>query len=93
MTMGGVVAHKIYWNKSKLASGDKDLRNEFVDQIREAVEVAKRVNAKWMTVVPGRVDLGQEMGYQTANVVEALRRASAILEPHGLIMVLEPLNW
>jgi hydroxypyruvate isomerase len=39
------------------------------------------------------VDLGQEMGYQTANVVEALRRASAILEPHGLIMVLEPLNW
>ena len=93
MTMGVFVAHKIYWNKPNLASGDKDLQNEFVDHIRESVEVAKRVNAKWMTVVPGHVDLGQEMGYQTANVVEALRRASAILEPHGLIMVLEPLNW
>ena len=93
MTMGVFVAHKIYWNKPNLASGDKDLRNEFVDHIRESVEVAKRVNAKWMTVVPGHVDLGQEMGYQTANVVEALRRASAILEPHGLVMVLEPLNW
>jgi len=93
MTMGVFVAHKIYWNKPNLASGDKDLQNEFVNHIRESVEVAKRVNAKWMTVVPGHVDLGQEMGYQTANVVEALRRASAILEPHGLIMVLEPLNW
>jgi len=93
MTMGVFVAHKIYWNKPNLASGDKDLQNEFVDHIRESVEVAKRVNAKWMTVVPGHVDLDQEMGYQTANVVEALRRASAILEPHGLVMVLEPLNW
>ena len=93
MTMGVFVAHKIYWSKPNLASGDKDLQNEFVDHIRESVEVAKRVNAKWMTVVPGHVDLGQEMGYQTAHVVEALRRASTILEPHGLIMVLEPLNW
>ena len=93
MTMGVFVAHKIYWNKPNLASGHKDLQNEFVDHIRESVEVAKRVNAKWMTVVPGHVDLGQEMGYQTAHVVEALRRASTILEPHGLIMVLEPLNW
>jgi len=93
MTMGVFVAHKIYWNKPNLASGDKDLQNEFVDHIRESVEVAKRVNAKWMTVVPGHVDLGQEMGNQTAHVVEALRRASTILEPHGLIMVLEPLNW
>ena len=93
MTMGVFVAHKIYWNKPNLASGDKDLQNEFVDHIRESVEVAKRANAKWMTVVPGHVDLGQEMGYQTAHVVEALRRASTILEPHGLIMVLEPLNW
>jgi len=32
------------------------------------------------------------MDYQTAIVVEALRRASDIFEPHGLVMVLEPLN-
>ena len=93
MTMGVFVAHKIYWSKPNLANGDKDLQNEFVDHIRESVEVAKRANAKWMTVVPGHMDLGQEMGYQTAHVVEALRRGSTILEPHGLIMVLEPLNW
>jgi len=93
MQMGVFVAHKIYWDKPNLANGDDDLRNEFLNHIRESVEVAKRVNATWMTVVPGHVDLKLKMGYQTANVVETLRRASDILEPHGLAMVLEPLNF
>ncbi|MFM9951854.1 MAG: hydroxypyruvate isomerase family protein [Saprospiraceae bacterium] len=91
--MGVFVAHKIYWNDPNLASGKKDWRDEFLQHIRESVEVAKRVNATWMTVVPGFLDLRLDMGFQTANVVESLRQASAILEPHGLIMVLEPLNF
>ncbi|MBD67458.1 MAG: xylose isomerase [Candidatus Marinimicrobia bacterium] len=93
MTMGVFVAHKIYWREPNLTSGDKALQDEFVENIKESIEVAKRVNARWMTVVPGYVDLKKEMAYQTANVVEALRRASKVLEPHNLIMVLEPLNW
>lgn len=93
ITMGVFVAHKIYWNEPNLASGDESLREEFLGHIQDSVEVAKRVNAKWMTVVPGHVDMRKDMGYQTANVVESLRRASDILEPHGLVMVLEPLNF
>ncbi len=57
-----------------------------------SVEVAKRVNATWMTVVPGHVDRRLHLDFQTANVVETLKRAAGILEPHGLVMVLEPLN-
>ncbi|MCB0647366.1 MAG: TIM barrel protein [Saprospiraceae bacterium] len=91
--MGVFVAHKIYWNEPSLTSGKADKREEFLDYVTKAVDVAKRVNAKWMTVVPGFVDLRQDIGYQTAHVVESLKRASAILEPHGLIMVLEPLNF
>lgn len=93
MTMGVFVAHKIYWQKPNLTNGDESLRDEFLKHIEESVEVAKRVNAKWMTVVPGHVDLKLEMAYQTANVVETLRKACEILESHGLVMVLEPLNW
>ena len=33
-------------------------------------------------------DRSQPMGYQTANVIEMLRRGAEILEPHGLVMVL-----
>ena len=93
MKMGVFVAHKIYWNKPNLSSGDDDYRNEFLNFIKKSVEVAKRVNAKWMTVVPGHLDLRKDMSYQTSNVVETLKRASDILEPHGLVMVLEPLNF
>jgi len=93
MAMGVFVAHKIYWDKPNLASGDADLRGEFLGQIAESVEVAKRVNATWMTVVPGHCDLRQNMAYQTAHVIETLKRACDILEPHGLTMVLEPLNF
>ncbi len=93
MEMGVFVAHTIYWTEPNLTSGDKEKLGEFLKEIRESVEVAKRVNAKWMTVVPGYVDLRQDPGYQTSNVVNALRRACEILEPHGLVMVLEPLNF
>ncbi len=93
MEMGVFVAHEIYWNEPNLTSGDKELLEKFLKEVRESVEVAKRVNATWMTVVPGHVDLHKNMGFQTANVTEALRRAAEILEPHGLVMVLEPLNF
>jgi hydroxypyruvate isomerase len=92
MAMGVFVAHTIAWNEPGLASGDPAKREEFLREVAASVDVAKRVRATWMTVVPGRVDQRLEPSYQTANVVEALKRAAAILEPHGLVMVLEPLN-
>ena len=93
MTMGVFVAHKIYWKEPNLTSGKDDYRKEFLNQIKESVEVAERVNAKWMTVVPGHVDLRKNVGYQTANVITSLKYAADILEKHNLIMVLEPLNF
>jgi len=91
--MGVFVAHKIYWREPNLASGKAEWRAEFLEEIRSAVDVARRVNARWMTVVPGHIDLRQDMGYQTAHVIESLKQASAILEPHDITMVLEPLNF
>ncbi len=93
MEMGVFVAHTIYWKEPNLASGNKEKREEFISEIKRSVEVAKRVNAKWMTVVPGHVDLKLNMNYQMANVIETLKQASDILDPHGLTMVLEPLNF
>ena len=93
MKMGVFVAHKIYWNKPNLASGDLNKRNEFLNDISKSIDVAKRVNAKWMTVVPGHLDLRKDMNYQTQNVIETLKQASGLLEKHNLTMVLEPLNF
>lgn len=93
LKMGVFVAHTIHWKEPNLASGDLVKRNEFLDEIKTSVSVAQRVNAKWMTVVPGHRDLKLPMGFQTANVVQTLKQAAALLEPHGLVMVLEPLNF
>jgi len=76
-----------------LSTGKQEALDQFLGECRDSVDVAKRVNAKWMTVVPGTVEPRLDMGYQTANVVNALRRGADIFEPHGLVMVLEPLNF
>jgi len=92
MRMGVFVAHTINWNEPTLTTGKDDVRAAFLEEIRASVDVAKRVNATWMTVVPGHLDARPHVDFQAAHVVETLKQASAILEPHGLVMVLEPLN-
>ena len=93
MEMGVFVGGRVRSSEPTLTTGDKSILEEFLKGIRASVDVAKRVNATWMTVLPGHLDKRMDMGYQTANVIEALRRASEILEPHGLVMVIEPLNF
>jgi len=60
--------------------------------MKDAIEVAKRVNAKWSTVVPGAYHKGIEWDYQTANCIENLKFCAEVCEPAGLVLVLEPLN-
>lgn len=91
MTMGVFVATGDF-GRVTFARKDREAWDQVLKDIRDSVEVAQRVNAKWMTVVPGRFDTGLEWDYQTAHAVELLKRCCEILEPHGLVMVLEPLN-
>jgi hydroxypyruvate isomerase len=91
MEMGVFVAEADFQNVT-FASNGPEARELVVKKAKAAVEVAKRVNAKWTTVVPGCFDTGLEWDYQTANVVDNLKRFAEIIEPHGLVAVLEPLN-
>jgi len=92
MTMGVFVVAAYGNNDVWAVTGKQEHIDHFVDTCRRAVEVAKRVNAKWMTVVPGGFDRRIPIGIKTANVVEVLRRGAEVFEPHGLVMVLEPLS-
>lgn len=78
--------------KISLTTGTSEFKDTFLKTCREAVEVAKRCNAKYMTVVPGFFERKLPIGIQTANVIDAYRRACDIFEPHGLVMVMEPLS-
>ena len=91
LTMGVFVAMGDFEHVT-FASTKPEIRADIVGKAKAAVEVAKRVNAKWTTVAPGRYDPGLEWDYQTANVIDNLKRLAEVFEPAGLVMVLEPLN-
>ena len=78
--------------KTSLTTGKQEFKETFLKTCKESVEVAKRTNARWMTVVPGFFERNLPFDLQTANVIDVLRRGAGIFEPHGLIMVLEPLS-
>jgi hydroxypyruvate isomerase len=92
MTMGVFVVEKGGNMANTFAAGKQEYTDIFLDGCRKAVDVAKRVNAKWMTVVPGAFQRNLPIGIQDGNVIDTLRRGAEILEPHGLVMVLEPLS-
>lgn len=92
MAMGVFVIQKGGNLNNTLTAGKAEHVDIFLDGCKKAVEVAKRVNAKWLTVVPGAFERKLPIGIQDANVIDTLRKAADILEPHGLTMVLEPLS-
>ncbi len=92
MEMGVFVVDKGGNGANTLAAGKKENIEIFLNGCRRTVEVAKRCNAKFVTVVPGDFERNLPIGVQTGNVIDALRRGAEILEPHGIVMVLEPLS-
>lgn len=92
MTMGVFVVNKGGNGANTLAAGKAEYIDIFLKGCKQAVELSKIANAKWVTVVPGDFARNLTIGIQTANVIEALRRGVEILEPAGVIMVLEPLS-
>lgn len=92
MGMGVFVLDKGGNGANTLAAGKKEYIDVFLKGCRGAIETAKRVNAKWTTVVPGDYERRLSLDQQTSNVIEALRRGAELLEPHKLTMVLEPLS-
>ena len=91
MTMGVFVAYADFANPT-FAAPTPESRQMLKDRMKNALETAKRVRAKWTTVVPGTFVNNLEWDYQTANVIDVLKSLAEICEPEGLIMVLEPLN-
>lgn len=92
MTMGVFVLDKGGNGQNTLAAGKPEYIEIFLNGCRKAVETAKRVNAKFTTVVPGDFERNLPIGIQTGHVIDALRRGADILAPAGLTMVLEPLS-
>lgn len=91
MTMGALSATADFANPN-FTSGRRDLKTQVLNDLKESLEVAKRMNAKWLTVVPGKVDRRLPTAYQTSHAIDLLKRCAEICERSGRVMVLEPVN-
>jgi len=91
--MGAFLINQKTFKTTDLALGAADARQLFLTEVGEAIEVAKRVNAKWMVAVPGFESPRLDRARQISNIAELFKRAAAMLEKQGLVMVVEPVSW
>lgn len=71
---------------------DPENHKDFVDTIREACDVAKKLKCKKMTVVGGNDQPGMTQEQMHENIITALKMASPIAEDADVMMILEPMN-
>lgn len=67
-------------------------REVLIRQTQETIEVAKRVNGKYVTTLSGPLDPRLDRDYQTINMIENLKYCAELAESAGLILGLEPIT-
>ncbi len=75
-----------------ITNPDPRRREEFEEEIRSAVAVAKKLGVKKLCVVAGEETRGHSREEQTQAVITALKAGARIVEPEGITLILEPLN-
>lgn len=93
MKMGVFVSFSDFNGSDFVTKTDKAYQETLKAKMRDAVKCAKRLQAKWTTVVPAAVNNRLDPYFQTANCITNLKAMCEVCEPAGLVMVLEPLNW
>lgn len=74
------------------AGRDTDLRDKVLRDVRASVEIAKRMNTKFIHNVLGLADPRLPDDFQMGNAIELLKRIAGIYEPHDIVMVMESMN-
>ena len=81
------------FKEATFAGRDAALRDGVLADVQASVEIARRMNTKFVHNVLGLSDAKLPYDFQMANAIELLKRVAAIYEPHGIVMVMESMNW
>jgi hydroxypyruvate isomerase len=67
-------------------------RDGFLTEIKASIEAARRFETRRMITLTGNQvpDMGREAQHE--SIVEGLKRAAGLVEPHGITLIVEPLN-
>lgn len=67
-------------------------RDAFLDEIRASVEAAKRFETTRLVTLTGNELPGVSRQAQHNSIVEGLKRGHDVVSPHGVTLIVEPLN-
>ena len=68
-----------------------DLRQKWLDGLKESCEAAKKLNVKRLITQVGN-DTGARLEFQHESIVKGLTAGKPILEEYGVTIMIEPLN-
>lgn len=69
-----------------------EAREVLLQQLQETIEVAKRVNGKYVTTLSGSLDSRLDRDYQTVNMVENLKYCAELAESAGIVLGIEAIT-
>ncbi len=80
------------FSKVSYAGADAGARENVLKEVKESVEIAKRMNTRFVHNVLGLEHPSLVYDFQMVRAVELLKQVAAIYEPHGIVMVMESMN-
>jgi hydroxypyruvate isomerase len=80
------------FTEATFAGRDAAAREVVLKEVSASVEIARRMNTKFVHNVLGMGSPKLPKDFQMANAIELLKRIAAIYEPHGIVMVMESMN-
>lgn len=88
----GCFVNNLVLDYPTFVSNSEEARKVLLQQLRETIEVAKRVNGKYMTALSGPLDPRTYRDYQTANMIENLKYCAELAESAGIILGIEAIT-
>lgn len=88
----GCFVNNLIFERPTFVSNSNEAKEVILQQLHETIEVAKRVNGKYVTTLSGVLDPTLERDYQTANMIENLKYCAEIAESAGIILGVEAIT-
>jgi hydroxypyruvate isomerase len=81
------------FGRPTFASGRPELRQAVLRDLRLAIEAAERVGARQLSIVPGKREVALDPSTQQRHALDLLHRCADVCEPHGVTLLLEPIDY
>lgn len=88
----GCFVNNLILDRPTFTNNSSEAREILLQQLRETIEVAKRVNGKYVTTLSGPLDPRVERDYQTVNAIENLKYCAEFAEAAGIVLGIEAIT-